>query len=365
MKKRDKKPKRLLWRILLCLALAAVLGAGGWCVVNAVLAREEPMATVATVDGAPVALGELKMQFDRKRAEAVSHFTETYGADAGDKGFWTTAFDGVTPRDYLIEISMAAAKREKTEQLLMQAYGIAEDITYEGFLNELEAENARRRQAKRNGEAIYGPEEYTPSAYWDYVMSNRRIRLDEKLFGVGGELEPDEETLKAYYEQIKEQYFKQMDDVELLVFSIPYEGLGGGVVTEEDARTALAPVRERAAREGAAARTEAEKVPGLIVTAFSLNKDTVSSASKTAPVAYEYAKDLPAEEATEVFENQGAYTFLYCVSRESGGYRPFDQHKGEVRAYYGDAAYQRLIDEKTEQADMAVVSGALERVKVA
>ena len=365
MKKRDKKRERLIRRILLSVALAAALGAAGWCAAYAVLTREDPMATVAVVDGAPVALGELKMQFDRKRAEAVSHFTEGYGADAGDKHFWTTAFDGVTPRDYLIKISLDAVKREKAEQLLMQEYGMEDDITYEGFLKELKAENARRRQAKQNGEAIYGPEEYTPSAYWDYVMSNRRIRLDEKLFGAGGELEPDEETLRAYYEQIKDPYFKQVDNVELLAFSIPYRGQGGGAVTEEDARTALEPVRERVAREGEAARTEAEKVPGLIVTALSLNKETVSSASKSAPVAYQHAKELPAKETSEVFNHQGEYTFLYCVSRESGGYRSFDQHINEVRAYYGDDAYQRLIDEKTKQADMAAVPGALKHVRVA
>ena len=160
----------------LALTVGAILLFGG---------GEKPQAikdteTVAFVDESPITFAELKMSAANYQSEVVTYFYNTYSAEQNE-AFWNEEHGGETPNERLYSLALDEAVRLKTEQLMMVAYGVVDDISYETFYDSFLAENERRRKALLNDEIIYGPDQYTVKTYFDYVHNNRLVSLKELI----------------------------------------------------------------------------------------------------------------------------------------------------------------------------------------
>lgn len=112
-------------------------------------------ATVATVDGLPITVGELQRELRRARGAGTSN-----------------------------EATRTALRRLtaiKVQQRLMLREHVIADASYDSYLRSLATENARREVAIRNGEAVYGPTRLEPDYYFGYRFDVEVLTLKERL----------------------------------------------------------------------------------------------------------------------------------------------------------------------------------------
>ncbi|MEE0200283.1 MAG: hypothetical protein U0I51_07015 [Muricomes sp.] len=69
----------------------------------------------------------------------------------------------------------------KCEQILLKKYKIIEDISYKGFLEELERVNQERKATLKQGGILYGPDTFSPEVYYDYKLSEAREKLYHEI----------------------------------------------------------------------------------------------------------------------------------------------------------------------------------------
>ncbi|MCB5873848.1 hypothetical protein LIR51_03275 [Blautia producta] len=69
----------------------------------------------------------------------------------------------------------------KCEQILLKKYKIIEDISYKGFLEELERVNQERKATLKQGGILYGPDTFSPEVYYDYKFSEAREKLYHEI----------------------------------------------------------------------------------------------------------------------------------------------------------------------------------------
>lgn len=69
----------------------------------------------------------------------------------------------------------------KCEQILLKRYKIIEDISYEGFLEELKQANQERKMILAQGGILYGPNLFSPEVYYDYKFSDAREKLCREI----------------------------------------------------------------------------------------------------------------------------------------------------------------------------------------
>jgi hypothetical protein len=141
---------------------------------------DEGNATVFSVDGEPVSKAEFAGCMSDLRAEIFQYFVEKHGA--GDSGeFWHANFNGEVPIEVLKLRALERLKRIKTEQIVMKGKGLAQDISYGGYLQIFREENERRRKALQEGKPVYGPMQYEERTYYHVLHGNRVAEAKRRL----------------------------------------------------------------------------------------------------------------------------------------------------------------------------------------
>ena len=162
------------------------------------------MTTVITLDGQGVPVRELELFLAQDRSAAFAYYQRRYG-DSDHPGFWITAYGGETPAGYLKKLAVSDAVRATVQFNLAHKYGLIPDPGYAAFLSSLAAENAGRAQALRQHQPIYGPEQYTETTYFTYVLSQACISLQTTLVG-HGVISVTGSALQQYYNAHRDDY---------------------------------------------------------------------------------------------------------------------------------------------------------------
>jgi hypothetical protein len=162
------------------------------------------MTTVLTVGGQGVPVRELELFLAQDRSEAFAYYQQRYG-DSDGPGFWTTAYGGVTPAAYLKKIAVSDAVRATVQFTLAHKYGLIPDPAYAAFLSSLAAQNASRAQALSQHQPIYGPEQYTETTYFSYVLSQTGISL-QNILVERGVIPVTNSALRQYYNMHRDDY---------------------------------------------------------------------------------------------------------------------------------------------------------------
>lgn len=165
-----------------------------------------PLKHVATVNGLPVMVGEFELYLGRHRGLVQDYFHRRYGAGA-DGDFWTRSFDGEVPAQRLKQRALSDLIIVKLEQALALEHGLLEDASYSAFLQRLGAENARREEALRRGEVIYGPQQYGEAEYFSYLHANLVEQLKRRL--EAGAFRASREQLLRHYRAVKGRFYQQ------------------------------------------------------------------------------------------------------------------------------------------------------------
>lgn len=339
---KQKTRKTLL--IVIAVILLVAVTAGVICYLT--LFRIHDTTTVATVNGVEISFGELKNEMQRNRSDTLQYFQDTYNADTDSSEFWSTDFDGQTPTQYLRQLSLTKVASYKLQQQLAYDHNIIANYSYQDFLDAMEKENADRAQKVENGEAIYGPQSYDIDTYYDYTFSNMVIALKDRLSQEGGILYADDVTLKNYYEQIKEQQFKKVDTASYKVYSIAFDtGSGIYAYTKDQATQMISAVRDIILRSYNETSAVPAAYPEVEITDLQLSDENANSVYKSDQILYEQSQQLQPDEVSEVFEDMYYIRVLKCYSRESAGYKTYEDVVDAVRSMYNDEKYDKYIEQ--------------------
>ncbi|MGG6311462.1 hypothetical protein [Paenibacillus macerans] len=158
---------------------------------------QDESTVVATVDGAPVTLKEFKARMPELRTDTITYCQQTYGCDPGDARFWSVPCGGEAPLERLKEATLRFLVEDRVRELAAGKAGLHAAVGYDAFLREWEAENRDRAERLAAGQVIYGPREYSESAYYRYVVSSTVLGLKQWLAEHDGP--PTEEQLRQEY----------------------------------------------------------------------------------------------------------------------------------------------------------------------
>jgi hypothetical protein len=319
--------------------------------------------SVATVNGDPISLRLFERRLARDRFSAFQHFGSTYGAKPG-ADFWSTPHGAETPAEWLKQQTLNECVRINIELGLAKAEGIIGSTSYAAFLQALDKENERRREALAAREPIYGPQQYREDEFFLYVTNNVRIALQRRLWQ--GRLHASDDTLREYYESVKDSYYDRGHSVTLWAIEIHYGGtMGyGGSRARDEAKAGIEEVKRRLDagerfEDLAAEQNENGEVYEYVFDFESRSIDRSHRASRR-----DEAMALSEGETSGVFESMSAFFILKCMEKKQLGYQPFDEVKGSVQRQYVEQKYQELKAELVESASVEIDREEWDRVEV-
>ncbi|MNC10491.1 hypothetical protein D3C75_581420 [compost metagenome] len=149
----------------------------------------------------------------------------------------------------LKETTLHLLVEDRVRELAAGKAGLHAEVGYDAFLRQWEAENRDRSKRLAAGQVIYGPREYSKSAYFRYLVSSTILGLKQWLLehdgppteeqlrreyaeSIAGQLSPPSyETVRdALVQQCSEEHYEswfktQLEQAEVKVNQQVYEGI--------------------------------------------------------------------------------------------------------------------------------------------
>lgn len=294
--------------------------------------REET-GVVAYVNGEKIETAELMLFASMNKAEVVKYFADKYDAEY-TSDFWNSVYGGENPRDILLETSMEELVPYKLKQKLAKKNDILESCDYSDFLVRLEQENTQRKQKKESGGVVYGVTEYTPAAYYKDSMAKLEIEL-KKIWTE--KLDPSEKELLAYYEEIKDGYYKKLNESSITVYSFDQE-------REEEAGALL-----ESAKKGEEVQQAAEAL-GAEIKNMDIDNESRRFITLAYPGVEELIENKQVPSAAGLFNVDGRICFVRVNEVKDGGYISFEDVEQNVLSMYTDQDFNEYIEKLIKKA---------------
>ena len=350
MTRQDRLRNKRTWTIVgllvltVCTSAAFAKGSSG--------ANEAAEGVMATVDGVPITVQEFNRAIQINKPRVMNYFYEIYGAEQ-TSSFWTSSYAGEVPLDKLGKAALDESINIKVRQMVAREQGVLGDISYHGFLKQLEQENERRAKAAANGEVIYGPIQYNEGAYFAYIMTNAATTVKQKL---EKQLQPDEVTLKSFYDQNKQDLYAHPGEVEVRIISISYldstqhidpdkQEQAHKKLKEAETRLAAGVPFEEAAKIYSDPGTEQE----LLIHLGNVRQNSRSPVARA-------AEHMKPGETSGIIDENGRLHLLYCIAKTEPGtaYQGYDEIEEQVRKDFIDNKYEEMIRHKLSKAVIEV-----------
>lgn len=316
---------------------------------------------VATVNGEFISVHEFERMIASGRAMIYKYFKEKYNIDDNAK-FWTSSYSGESPIEMIRENAVKKLVRIKVQQILARQKVVIQDISYQGFLKDLEKENRRRAEVIKNNRVIYGPVKFNEKEYFDYTFSEMVFQVKDKI---KKELSIDEKELIEYYETIKDKSFKKREKIRILKISAPYSSKYK--TQKEDAEYKITEIKARLDKG-----EDFTKISELYSKDTSIkiecvgqvfDDSTVRSDGMRWPVLADMARNLPEGRISDIFEENESFYIIKCIEKSDSGYKPYDEVKDVVETYIVDDKYEKMIDKLVSEAKVDINKKVYERVK--
>ncbi|GAA3399504.1 hypothetical protein GCM10020370_00250 [Paenibacillus hodogayensis] len=288
------------------------------------------------------------MLLAKNRASTYTYFKGKYNVDDSPR-FWDDNYGGEVPIEKLRNESLNEGAIIKIQQLLAKQKGIVKDISYPAFVQQLQAENERRKEAVRKKQAIYGPVSFDEKAYYGIVNGNLAAELKKKI---GQESAVSDQALQRYYELNKDVLFVKSDTIRIKKLSVALADHGS--LQKGDARALIDDIHDRwAAGEDLDKLLEAyePKNSRLIAKEEQILDDaSIKDNARNSPILTDTAEQLSVGGISQVFEENGAFTMIVCLEKTPQGYRPFLEVKDQVKSDVIDQQYNELVAQLMKDA---------------
>ena len=293
-------------------------------------------ALVAMVNGEAVTKIEFMLHARTLKPLVINDFRSAQVTEFGND-FWSRKFDGKTPMEALKKRTLDTIVQIKVQQISARNAGIVADISYSGFLNALETENHRRLVAKKSGEVIYGPVQYSEEVFYNYLFSNMVYRFRENL--AGSVFRITDEKLKEAYEKDKDSlYRKGYHTVAVLIKLKP----GQGVTCDESEKM----------------MPQAETTLVFNDSVYAPEEDDVIRS-----MVKEASRKLAKGQCSEIIGFQGARYVVMVKEKSPLGYRSFENCRTAVRILMLDRMYEQYIHGMAEEATCETNMDVYEKIQ--
>lgn len=300
--------------------------------------------TVFTIDDYAVKEDEFNYALQNMKALTVSYFKEQYNADYS-MNFWKSRYGGENPSDYAKQKALKYLVKIKTEQIIMKKNGIIQDLSFDAINESLKKENEQRKSKIENKRPIYGPVQYNITEYYSYYQEVNRQKLVEK-WAENYRNTLSDDFFKAYYENIKNQYFKKPD-------SFTYEKIS--TKTEPNSEGILEEFKKIASNEKLTTGMLKQRTNPLI----SIEKDYLDPKEirKEDPIEnhlYEAFHGLNEGDFTEIYQIDHEDMIFRLIEKQKNGYENYSDVKNTVVKIYAQNQLDKKVNQRLKTANVKI-----------
>lgn len=177
-------------------------------------------SAIMSINNVKIYKQEYLLHLKKEIALTYNYFYLKYGAK-DHPSFWTTTYGDIKPIDYLKARTNEKIINSKNIHLLVTKNKVIKGFDFNEFLLQWKMYNKKRQEKNLAGEVVYGPVNISMAQYYFYLLSNLKIKLTDKI--KKEKFSPNQNTLKSYYETIKQEKFSYSKIVEIEQFGFTYE----------------------------------------------------------------------------------------------------------------------------------------------
>lgn len=301
---------------------------------------------VATVNQEPVTKREFMVSLSRERANVFSYFNQKYHTeDSSD--FWTKSFNGEIPVERAKKLALDECTKSKIQLILAKGKGLIQDISYQEFLKGMEQENARRAEAVKNNQPVYGLSHFDENEYFSFFFDRLVTRLKEKMADI--ELKTGDNEMKQYYEAHKDMFFiGNMVRAKQIV--IPFRDTEG---KSDPGLKSQALKNTEAVKQRVASGEDFEAVAKSVNITVSEIQLIVGD-RRFDPETFEAIKELPVGQYSEIIEKEDCYIFYQCLDKKDASVSTYEEVKNRVQQSLHDEKYEHFIEQLIQKAEVKV-----------
>lgn len=291
------------------------------------------------VNDYPITYKEYEKVLLENRAIVQSYFNNTYEAEY-DRDFWISNYDGETPLEVLKDVTLQQLIYRKIEQIAALNYGIADEISYESFLEELDTENMRRKEGIEEGRIIYGPVEFTLEEYYSYVQRDLIVKLKEKM---EADMELADSQLILHYEKEKDKLFKKINGVTVKKVSLSF--------TDDQKTIAYGNMENLYSKINSGEDIEEDKANDSIsINQISFDVYNTKFDNPDFVRYFDEIRKLEINQLSPIINEGNKFVFFQLISKTETDYYTYKEVKDSVIKSYIETYYESFIDAKVGEA---------------
>lgn len=254
-----------------------------------------------------------------------------------------------------IESSLEKLIENRAILNILKRYEIIESTNYKDILSDLKQENKRRLKAKENNEIIYGPIQYSPKQYYEYILSNGQAEL-ESIIEDEYMTEINDKIQLIYEENIDD--FKIEDAVECEIISISFTNEDGSVndLEKKEAKKILEEIRMNFEEN------TFKSYENVYYEKYEFKYENKSLDENYKAELKEKALELQVGDVSEVIEFNGSYHILKCLNRYNQGYEKLDVVRDQIIVDEIDSIVSELINEEKESMRIEINEEVLNKI---
>jgi hypothetical protein len=321
--------------------------------------------TILTVNGEPVSIAEFLHTRSGLRANTYSYFSQKY--DARDNlNFWTTSYNGEVPAEILKQNTIDKLKRVKSEQILMKIYGITEDISYSGFLKDLNTANIKRKMAVEKNEPIYGPIQYDEKRFYDYLQSERIGKLKQILSDK--ELLVSEEEIRLYFNENKCGKYNQSDYIKIEMISLPVmnscrdDSTYGKVKPEMLMSQILKHIRGGEKFKTVVNDYKSKGVQEVEYKEQVFDGSTLRNYAAMYPEICSKINDMNTNQISDIIRERNSLNIFKIVEKKAGVFKTYEEVRGQIKRELIDKKYEIMINKLLDTVNVKLNEKILSKI---
>ncbi|MBA2936979.1 peptidyl-prolyl cis-trans isomerase [Paenibacillus sp. CGMCC 1.16610] len=334
-------------QLFLLLCICGIFTVTG-CSAHTPPAKGNSNLPIATVNGAPLQIGEFRLLAQKLRSGVIQTFIKEYGAQYG-KDFWNTSYgEGGTPQEYLKQMALKEATVAKVIQLLAKENGLIDKIDYSDFAIRLQKENMRRENAVKNKDPIYGPVQYEEAAFYEYWLSNLKLQTMQYLSDDSA-WSPNDREIQAYYEANRTTAFHQPDLYSFDKIIFPLHDRQETYKKAEKAREELTkgkPFNQVA---------QAYNVSGEVEHG-SFNPRKIMEPGLDDEGFLKLLQSLSEGEVSDIWEERDSLQIIQLTERINGGDKPLEEVRDAVKSSIMEQKLNQWVSDKAKEAKVELTS---------
>lgn len=309
---------------------------------------DEDENTVAYLDGYAVSLEEYSQYAYDSVSLVSAQYSRDHGADPNADDFWTTSYDGKTPMDTLKEQADEKMLAQKGMQVIALDLGLVTEtgISWQGQMDAMERENEARLEKLESGGVVYGPEQLTQAQFLSYWQSALDQQVEDYFYQ---HAQPEEEDLKAYYEQHQEELDSRNFTAELDFYYWPQEQ---GI---SDVQSRLSQILAQGVQGSGAAAALSENT-GIQVSYRheAVNTREMGKEDQVYTQVVELVKNAETGQPAGCLSAGGMEIWVVPVSRQNEGIGTFEEAEKEIEDLWRTEEAEKCIDERLSDLEMTV-----------